>query len=113
MGKAGIKIRDIEHLREIFRSSPFDVKSVYLFGSRARGDFLEGSDWDILIVSPDFANIPFPERATFVLKRMPLRGVELLCYTEEEFEKKSEEIGIVQEALKGEKIHYESESSSS
>jgi predicted nucleotidyltransferase len=25
---------------------------VYLFGSRARGDFRKGSDWDILVVSP-------------------------------------------------------------
>jgi predicted nucleotidyltransferase len=25
---------------------------IYLFGSRARGDFREDSDWDVLIISP-------------------------------------------------------------
>lgn len=104
MGEKGIRIRDIEHLREVFRNSPLNVANAFLFGSRARGDFLEESDWDILIVSSDFDNIPFPDRATFVLKKLPLRRVELLCYTEEESKQKSEEIGIVKEALKGVRI---------
>ncbi len=104
MGEKGIRIRDLAHLRELFRNPPFDVKSVFLFGSRARGDFLEESDWDLLIVSPDFEGIPFPDRGTFVLKKLPLRRVELLCYTEEELQEKAQEIGIVQEALKGVRI---------
>lgn len=41
--------------------------SVYLYGSRARGDYSEGSDWDLLIVNDDsvssfddFEKLAFP-----------------------------------------------------
>jgi len=101
MGEKGIKIRDIEHLKESFRRSPFPVKNAFLFGSRAGGDYLEESDWDIMIISPEFANIPFPDRATIFLRKIPLRRVELLCYAEEEFKTRIGEIGIVAEAAKG------------
>jgi predicted nucleotidyltransferase len=40
-----IKVLDIEPDAEVF-----------LFGSRARGDSHSDSDWDILILLPDFAN---------------------------------------------------------
>jgi hypothetical protein len=101
MGQRGIKIRDVEHLKELLRNSPLEIKCAFLFGSRARGDWLEESDWDIIIVSPQFSHISFPERATLVLREIPLRRVELLCYTDEEFSEKVAEIGIVAEAAKG------------
>jgi len=104
MGEKGIKIRDIEHLKDLLRKSPVPIKSAFLFGSRARGDWLEESDWDIMIISPEFADIPFPDRATMLLRRIPLRRVELLCYTEEEFQERIEEIGIVAEAAKGKRL---------
>lgn len=104
MGEKRIKIRDIEHLRELLRKSPIPIKSAFLFGSRARGDYLDESDWDIMIVSPEFANIPFPDRATVFLRKVPLRRVELLCYTEEEFQDRVGELGIVAEAAKGRRL---------
>ena len=104
MGEEGIKIRDIEHLRELLHNSSIQIKSAFLFGSRARGDYLEESDWDLMIISPEFAGIPFPERATMLVKKIPLRRVELLCYTEEEFKERVKEIGIVAEAAKGKKL---------
>ena len=104
MGERGIKIRDIEQLRDLLCKSPIPIKSAFLFGSRARGDYLEEGDWDIMIVSPEFANIPFPDRATMFLKRVPLRRVELLCYTEEEFRDRIRELGIVAEAAKGKRL---------
>lgn len=58
----------------------------------------------MVIVSDEFAGISFPERATFVLKRLPLRRVDLLCYTKEEFNRKAEEIGAVSEAIKGKRL---------
>jgi hypothetical protein len=39
-----------------------------------------------------------------LLKRIPLRRVELLCYTEQEFKRRVEEIGIVAEAEKGQRL---------
>ena len=104
MGEKGIKIRDIEQLREVLCKSPIPINSAFLFGSRARGDYLEESDWDIMIVSQEFADIPFPDRATIFLKRVPLRRVELLCYTEKEFQERAGELGIVAEASKGKRL---------
>ena len=99
MGERGIKIRDVEHLKELLHRSSFPLKSAFLFGSRARGDWLEESDWDIMVISPEFADISFPDRATMLLRRVPLKRVELLCYTEEEFQGRMGEIGIVAETL--------------
>lgn len=104
MGEKGIKIRDIDHLKQVLRGSPFPIKSAFLFGSRASNNSLEESDWDIVIVSQEFANIPFPDRATFFLKKVPLRRVDLLCYTNEEFNQRAKEISIVAEAMKGERL---------
>jgi len=104
MGESGIRIRDIEHLKDVLHRSSFPIKSAFLFGSRAREDWLEESDWDLMIISPEFANVPFPDRATMLLRRVPLRRVELLCYTEEEFKERVKEIGIVAEAAKGKKL---------
>jgi predicted nucleotidyltransferase len=63
MGKKGIRIKDIEHLKEVLKNSRFKIEAAFLFGSRAKGDFLEGSDWDIMIISDDFkgASYSLPE----------------------------------------------------
>ena len=74
---------------------------VILFGSRARGDWLKESDYDFVVVSPAFAGVHFVRRPVPLYdywKGHP--GVELLCYTPEEFERKSREIGIVAEAVR-------------
>lgn len=64
-----------------------DLVSVVLFGSRARGEAREGSDWDFLVVARDLPGRTL-ERA-FRLKRIlpPLcRGeASLLAKTPEEF----------------------------
>jgi predicted nucleotidyltransferase len=64
-----------------------DLVAVVLFGSRARGEAHEGSDWDVLVVARRL-----PERTlkrAFLLKRMlpaEHRGeVSLLAKTPEEF----------------------------
>ncbi|HUV46419.1 MAG TPA: hypothetical protein VMW45_05070 [Dehalococcoidia bacterium] len=41
MGEKGIKIRDPEHLKSLLCNSPVEIESAFLFGSRARGDWLE------------------------------------------------------------------------
>jgi len=101
MGKARTKIRDIEQLRSLVRSLPIKLEGAYLFGSRARGGHLEGSDWDVMLIAPDFAAMPFPQRATYILENSALRRVDLLCYTPGEIKERAGEIGIVAEALLG------------
>lgn len=88
--------RFVKKLREKIR-----VEKVILFGSRARGDHLEDSDVDLIVVSRDFEGLPFFERMDklILLWESPL-NLELLCYTPEEFERKRKEIGTVRQAVK-------------
>lgn len=71
-----------------------------LFGSRARGDNLQESDVDVIIVSKRFQNVPWPRRIGEVAQLWDgLVTLEPLCYTPEEFQQKSKEICIVQYAV--------------
>lgn len=73
---------------------------VLLFGSRARGDALDDSDVDLLVVSESFRDVPFLERATAVLRDVDFPfAVDVLCYTPEEFERKRQELGVVSAAV--------------
>lgn len=79
----------------------FPLERALLFGSRARGDELTESDYDVLLVSNAFAGLNPSERVAEVLDRWELpQSLEPLCYTPEEFERKRGEIGIVSEALR-------------
>ncbi len=44
-------IKDI--IVNVARSEGVEVKRIILFGSRARGDYREDSDWDLLIIVSD------------------------------------------------------------
>jgi hypothetical protein len=73
---------------------------VIAFGSRVRGDALSTSDLDLIVVSPWFASLPFLRRPVAILELLDYPGgLELLCYTPEEFEQKRQELGIVRVAL--------------
>ena len=72
---------------------------VIAFGSRARGDALSTSDLDLILVSPRFMSVPFLKRPVAVLEALGFpAGLELLCYTPEEFQDKRQEFGIVRVA---------------
>jgi hypothetical protein len=73
---------------------------VIAFGSRVRGDALSSSDLDLILVSPWFAAVPFLRRPVAVVEMLDYPGgLELLCYTPEEFEEKRQELGIVRVAV--------------
>jgi predicted nucleotidyltransferase len=70
------------------------------FGSRVRDEALSTSDLDLILVSPRFASVPFLRRPVHVLEMLDYPGgLDLLCYTPEEFEEKRHELGIVRVAL--------------
>ena len=99
MGKrADSRIKDfIGKVREKYR-----ITQAIFFGSRARGEHLADSDYDIVLVSPDFRGIFFSQRSALMYdfwRYWPL-NIEPLCYTPEEFETKKNQIGIVSEAIK-------------
>ena len=86
----------VGRLRQQFR-----LERVLLFGSRVRDDWLHESDYDLIVVSPDFADVPFLERSPLVQRCW--RGgphAEIIPYTPEEFAVKSNQICIVQEAVR-------------
>ncbi len=92
------KIEDfVRRVREKYR-----ITQAIFFGSRARGDCLVDSDYDIVLVSPDFQGVFFSQRSALMYDfwtHWPLE-IEPLCCTPEEFEVKKKQIGIVSEAVK-------------
>jgi len=77
------------------------AQKVILFGSRARGDWLHESDYDFIVVAERFEGVHFASRPVDLYQYWTGRpGVELLCYTPEEFERKRRQISIVREAVR-------------
>src|SRR5213594_961353 len=72
---------------------------VLAFGSRARGEALTHSDLDLVIVSDAFRDIRWLDRPVRVIEELGLSmGVDLLCYTAEEYDRKRQKLGIVRTA---------------
>lgn len=82
-------------------STRFNISNLILFGSRARGNANKDSDFDLIIVSPDFKKKNFVERASKLYDYWDLNyPVDFICYTPEEFEDLRKRISLVAEALK-------------
>jgi len=79
----------------------YKIDKIILFGSRVRGEELLTSDVDVIVISKDFSKIPFRKRPDKFLDfwRLPV-DLEILCYSPEEFKRKSREYGIVRRAIK-------------
>jgi len=92
------KIKELEQFIKKVQKR-FGPAKIILFGSRARGDFLKTSDWDILIVSEAFAKYDFHARIVEVLKLIgkPM-NLEIICLTPEEFELKRKQLSIIRVA---------------
>jgi predicted nucleotidyltransferase len=72
---------------------------VYLFGSYARGDWLEDSDIDLIVVSPAFRGRSLGERYRLVRELLPPDvSVEVLAYTPEEFRRALKRSSLLREA---------------
>jgi hypothetical protein len=96
-----IKKQILKFLKKI---KEFKIEKAIIFGSRIRGDYLEESDIDLILVSDDFKNIPFTDRMgkvyTYYNAKELKVPLELICYTKKEFQHKSKIPGLVQDALK-------------
>lgn len=79
----------------------FGAEKVILFGSRARGDNLKDSDFDMIIVSRAFKTIPYTQRMSKILPLWKSRyDLEALCYTPEEFEEmKRKKYSVIEQAV--------------
>lgn len=98
MGEAGTVDGVVEKLKARLPEC-LQVEALILFGSRAEGEGDEWSDYDFVVVSPDFEGIPFLDRGRLMF---PLRerGVsyDFLCYTPQEYRELSRRPTVVKEA---------------
>ena len=94
--KRAEEIKDfIEKVKKVF-----EPEVMIIFGSRARGDELRESDYDMIIVSEKFRGINFVRRMEKVYKLWDLdERADIICYTPEEFEEKKKQIGLVRRAV--------------
>jgi predicted nucleotidyltransferase len=100
MGHLGVDRAYLERFLQLV-GIRFPLERVILFGSRARGDELVESDYDLILVSPAFRDLSWDERIRAVLDLWHLDvDLQPLCYTPEEFGRKAEEISMVAEAVR-------------
>lgn len=84
------------HIKKVYKP-----EKIILFGSRAREDNFRTSDFDFIIVSKKFAGTPFMQRLPKMYDYWNEDvDIEPICYTPEEFTRKSREHGIVRKAIK-------------
>ena len=96
------KTKNLEIIKKFKkRLKKIGVEKIIFFGSRAKGNFSQESDFDIIVISNKFEGIKWYKRSLKVYlnwdEHYPL---EVLCYTPREFERLRKKIGIVQEAVK-------------
>jgi predicted nucleotidyltransferase len=76
---------------------------VLLFGSHARGEARPDSDYDLIVISPNFADIEIPRRATGLRQLWYQAGgdgpMDLMCLTPEEFEQARHRISLIAAVL--------------
>jgi predicted nucleotidyltransferase len=84
-----------------FLRTRFNPEMIILFGSRARGDHLEDSDIDLLVVAKSFEGVPFFDRLRLAYGMWDKKeDLEQICYTPQEFDDMRKRIGIVRQAVK-------------
>lgn len=81
--------------------SVFPDARVLLFGSRARGDYLKESDYDLILISNRFAATDMRERIKTVNKHKPIgMAADIIPLTPEEWEQRRNELSIIGEAAR-------------
>jgi len=100
MDQKSTLIKKLENFKKDI-SEDMQVKKMIFFGSRATGNYKKDSDIDLIIVSPKFKGVKFRERPIHLYNHWNINHpVDFLCYTPQEFRKKSSQTTIVQEAVK-------------
>jgi uncharacterized protein len=79
----------------------FNIETIILFGSRAKGTYWKRSDYDFIIVSTDFEGMHWFKRISEIVKLWdPLIDIDVLPYTPSEFNDKKKNSSTVRTALK-------------
>ncbi len=101
----------IKQYAEALKNQGIHIDKIILFGSQARGDARDNSDIDLLVVSPDFAQMPLYRRFEVLGKALArvMQPIEPLACTPEEMQiEKLSEISFLYDVLARQKtIEYE------
>lgn len=102
------KVRNALHVLVAKLVEELEAERIYLFGSYARGDWMEDSDVDVIVVSEKFRDMEYGERYA-VVKSVAPPGIslEVLAYTPEEFEDAVRRSVILQDAMEYAAALYE------
>ena len=100
MGTATIADPLVKRFRDRIKRQ-LRVTALIWFGSRAVGRGDGWSDYDFIVVSPEFEGVRFLARANKLeALREPGTAYDFLCYTPQEFDEMMSRITIVREAVK-------------
>ncbi len=80
------------------REEGVEVKRIILFGSRARGDYREDSDWDLLIVVRDSPSRDVIRRLQYrIYKSLSKKGIycDVVVVSEEYYNKYKDVVGTI------------------
>lgn len=88
----------VETIKEVLSSAKIPVVNIYLFGSRARGNFSPDSDWDFLICCK--FEIPFIHKADLAGTIQTLLAekhisADIIFKTEEKIKKEKNNVGVI------------------
>jgi len=72
-----------------------EIDRIILFGSRARGDFEEHSDWDLLVVVKGHMNVKRKRELWYEIYRRINLPLDLLIVSYDDFERNRESVGFI------------------
>lgn len=100
MGEKEDVIKELHEFKESL-SKAIPIEKMIFFGSRAKGRGHRDSDIDLVVVSKKFEGKRFRDRSLGFYKHWNLDyPVDFLCYTPQEFNKRSSQVTILREAVK-------------
>jgi hypothetical protein len=98
-----IKYENLDNVLKNFKINvlkKYPDAKIILFGSRARGDNLKNSDYDLIVLSDLFKGKKIPERFDVYECFEGKNNVDILPYTFEEFDEYSNRLTIAGKAKK-------------
>ena len=93
----GVKMRE-EIKRTILKVAGkygIEIEKIILFGSRARGDYKEDSDWDVLVITKEKTDWKTRKKFWLEVVRLIPVYVDLIVVDKKTFEEKSRFVGNI------------------
>ena len=88
----------VKTIKEVLNNAEIPVMNIYLFGSRARGDFSQNSDWDFLVCCK--IEVPFIQKAvlagtiqTFLAEKNI--SADIIFKTEDKIREEKDNVGVI------------------